>query len=71
VFIFQPEFQQARGHNRRKVCLFSRWVSEASEEKIASDGELLARTKILMDRVYRDGSFNLEALFPVLSDAKL
>ena len=24
-----------------------------------------------MDRVYRDGSFNLEALFPVLSDAKL
>jgi len=46
-------------------------MSEASEEKIASDGELLARTKILMDRVYRDGSLNLEALFPVLSDAKL
>ena len=53
------------------VCLLSRWMSEASEEKIASDGELLARTKILTDRVYRDGSLNLEALFPVLSDAKL
>ena len=53
------------------VCLLSRWMSEASEEKIASDGELLARTKILPDRVYRDGSLNLEASFPVLSDAKL
>ena len=46
-------------------------MSEASEEKIASDGELFARTKILTDRVYRDGSLNLEASLPVLGDAKL
>jgi hypothetical protein len=46
-------------------------MSEVSEEKIASDGELHARTKILTNRVYRDGSLNLEASFPVLSDAKL